>query len=351
MYEVESREEARRISEAALQLIDTCEMALTPDTFRLMYDYVSQRDPVVSRELNQASSESSADFRRVAMRLIRNHYGSDRALNLLAEAGEAMSAELRRALTNLNDASEDAADFGIELSGFANHLDSASELQAINAMVEEMVLTTRRMQTRSRQLESDLKQSSSEISNLQAKLEETRRAALIDALTGLSNRAGFDHGLQNATRLAQADGTPLSLVMCDIDHFKRFNDKYGHQTGDQVLKLVGGILRSSLKGRDLSCRYGGEEFALILPQTVLEAAWTVAEQVRETIGTRRIVRRRTGEEIDRVTMSFGVAQFRPGDSAESLLARADSALYRAKRDGRNRVVIEADEDVELAASA
>ncbi len=130
-----------------------------------------------------------------------------------------------------------------------------------------------------------------------------------------------------------------ALFICDIDHFKKFNDNYGHQVGDQVLRLVGGILRSTLKGQDIPCRYGGEEFAMILPHTRLKDAAKVADAIRLAVERKRIVRKSTGEAISRVTMSFGVAEFTLGEPGSDLIERADRALYKAKGTGRNRVCL------------
>lgn len=339
MYDLDSSAEARRISEAAIQLLEAYEIPSNPDYFRLMYDYVSGRDPVVTRQLGDAASESNVRFRRVATDLLLHHYGEGRTLNLLSETGGALGDIVNRSMGQLSDAGAEAKDFGSELGGFADDLGEASATLSVGTLVEQMVTSTRRMQAKCAKLETDLNQSSNEIQNLRSKLDETRAEALTDKLTGISNRAGFDKALGTVMVEARDEADPMSLVMCDIDHFKNFNDNYGHQVGDQVLRLVGGILRSMLKGQDIPCRYGGEEFALILPRTQLQGASKVAEAIREAIERKRIVRRSTGEVISRVTMSFGVAELQPGEAGSDLIERADTALYRAKKEGRNRVCL------------
>jgi diguanylate cyclase len=133
--------------------------------------------------------------------------------------------------------------------------------------------------------------------------------------------------------------------MTDIDHFKTFNDTFGHLTGDQVLRLVALSVKQNVKGQDLAARYGGEEFAVILPDTVLRSGVTVADHIRRAVMTKELMKRSTGEHLGRVTISIGVASLRPDDSAASLLGRADQCLYAAKRSGRNQVVCETDPEV------
>jgi diguanylate cyclase len=140
-------------------------------------------------------------------------------------------------------------------------------------------------------------------------------------------------GIDDATA---ADG-PLSLLIADIDHFKKFNDTFGHQVGDKVLRTVGRSLKDGVKGRDTAARYGGEEFAVILPQTPMSGALAVAEQIRGGLAGRKLVDKRSGDDYGRVTLSIGAAEYRSGESAADLIGRADAALYRAKENGRNRV--------------
>jgi len=155
--------------------------------------------------------------------------------------------------------------------------------------------------------------------------------------------------LQLATILAVETGQSLSVLLLDIDHFKRFNDEYGHQTGDQALRLVAKVLRDCVRDVDLAARYGGEELIAILRGANLDTCRAVAERIRSHISDARLIRRSTGEEISSITVSMGVAQYRPGESPEALVERCDRALYQAKRSGRNRTVSE--NELDTAASS
>lgn len=144
--------------------------------------------------------------------------------------------------------------------------------------------------------------------------------------------------MEKAIAEALETNEAMSLMLTDIDHFKTFNDNFGHLTGDQVLRLVAMSVKHNVKGEDTTARYGGEEFAVILPNTILRAAVTVAEHIRRAVMAKELVKLSTGEHLGRMTISIGVATLRKGDTGQSLIERADTCLYAAKRHGRNRVI-------------
>ena len=183
-----------------------------------------------------------------------------------------------------------------------------------------------------------MRESRSEIETLRETLEATRLESLTDPLTGLSNRKHFEESLRKMVEAAANQAVPCSLIVIDVDFFKRFNDVYGHLTGDQVLRLVAIVMREHLKARVTLARFGGEEFGILLPETDRNAAVAIGEKVRASVMGRELVKRTTGESLGKVTISLGVATSRPGDTAVSLLERADQCMFMAKRDGRNRTV-------------
>ena len=177
--------------------------------------------------------------------------------------------------------------------------------------------STREMRDTNKALEDRLSLSKTEISNLQHSLEAIRAESLTDPLTGLGNRKYFDRSIETAVQAALANGEPLSLLMFDIDHFKSFNDSYGHLTGDQVLRLVGMSLKQTIKGQDITARYGGEEFAVVLPNTALRQALTVADHIRRAVMAKELKKKSTGEILGRVTISVGVSMLKPGDDTDA----------------------------------
>ncbi|HAR26201.1 MAG TPA: GGDEF domain-containing protein, partial [Bradyrhizobium sp.] len=207
---------------------------------------------------------------------------------------------------------------------------------------EGVAKSTQEMRQTNQALENRLALSKSEINELQHSLEAIRAESLTDPLTGLGNRKYFDRSMDMAVQAALASSEPLSLLMFDIDHFKSFNDSYGHLTGDQVLRLVAQSLKQTIKGQDITARYGGEEFAVVLPNTALRQALTVADHIRRAVMAKELKKKSTGEILGRVTISVGVSMLKPADDTDSLIERADACLYAAKRAGRNRVICEAD---------
>ena len=204
--------------------------------------------------------------------------------------------------------------------------------------VASLISTAQKALERNEALERDLDEASTTIAELKSDVEAIANDANTDFLTKISNRRYFDRELERLIRAAQNDNTELCVVLCDVDHFKKFNDTYGHDVGDQVLVLVAATLRDNVKGQDFVARYGGEEFAIILPNTSHQDAVILANTIRKAISRRKLVDRATSKPLGSITMSFGVARLSPTSSSESIVKNADAALYDAKRAGRNRVV-------------
>jgi diguanylate cyclase (GGDEF)-like protein/PAS domain S-box-containing protein len=197
-----------------------------------------------------------------------------------------------------------------------------------------------------RELEEKNSRLAEEIRRRQDLESELRRIADVDVLTGVASRRAFMAAAERI--LERADQlTPLCVIALDIDHFKQINDRYGHNAGDKVLSAIGGELRHECRTDDVVGRLGGEEFAILLPNTSLDSATTIAERHRGRIAATAIPLTETTRIS--ASASFGVASYVPGDSCETLLARADACLYRAKKAGRDRVVAVAGEDAKRAA--
>jgi diguanylate cyclase len=240
-------------------------------------------------------------------------------------------------MDRLESASRDTASYKATLSAASGELGGERTPADLRKLVEGLVAATRAMEQRAKALEGELQASSQQVHELKGKLDDVRKESMTDPLTQIANRKAFDEAVTSALT-GVADGEQVTLLICDIDHFKKFNDSWGHQTGDQVLRLVASCLNENVKGRDTAARYGGEEFAVVLRGTPLESATKVAEQIRATVETKKLVKKSTGDILGTITISIGVAQFAKGEAVEAVVRRADACLYGAKHHGRNMVI-------------
>ena len=190
-----------------------------------------------------------------------------------------------------------------------------------------------------RRLEAELRRSSAELAEVRGQLRGAVHDALTDPLTGLANRRSFD--LELGAVAARAGRTsPAHLVMADIDHFKRVNDTHGHDIGDEVLRIIGGVLLANVRRDSLVARVGGDEFGLLLPRASPHYTAGIASRLCELLASRPLVVRGHPQVIERITLSIGVAAWHAGESSARWFARADAALYEAKRRGRNWVALD-----------
>ncbi len=310
----------------------------SPRNYELLHTYFSDANPQLTQALAPclAPGETLTDERAAAIydTCLAGTDAEQRVLDGASQLSEAASGLVQR-ISGSRDA---LAGYGNALSHWAGRLDARPDVEELMKAVAALAAETEQAQSRNRLLEEQLSASAGHIDRLHRDLVETRRAAVTDALTGLANRKAFDGALREALARTRADpGSTFSLLLLDIDHFKGINDQHGHRFGDQVLRLVGRLLSASVTARDLAARYGGEEFAIVLGQAGIGAGVTLAQTICDRLRGQRLVKRGSGEVVGQVTVSVGVAQYRPGEATQDLVERADRALYEAKRTGRDRV--------------
>jgi diguanylate cyclase len=340
------KERAQALARDACAWLAERNISPTPDNFEVAYNYVGAAQPDLKQTIESLIG-NSCQFDASVMNLLHDRYfRGDKYDEAMSEVSEKVTAELDTVLRLLETAGKDQSIYGNTLSKASGELGIAKMNDAsIKTLIDGVVGATRAMEARSKTLELQLKTSSREVNELRDRLESVRKESLTDQLTGISNRKAFDTELQDSIQRAIETCEALSLVMCDIDHFKIFNDTWGHQTGDQVLRLVANCLSENVKGRDTAARYGGEEFVVILPQTELIGAVNLANQIRSKVESKKLVKKSTGDILGVITISAGVTQFDPKESADDFVRRADICLYAAKRSGRNCVISEEDKAV------
>jgi diguanylate cyclase len=329
-------------AELALGQIRSLRQSAVPRNYEIWYVYATGYNSPLNKIINETLARNGhlteADLEQIYETYLSHLKTTDR----IDKVGARVIGEIDDVMRLIDDALEMSTSYDASLSGASEKLTSAQSREEIRSVVDTLTKSTHEMRDTNKALEERLALSRTEISNLQQSLEAIRAESLTDPLTGLGNRKYFDRSIETLVQSAMASGEPLSLLMFDIDHFKSFNDSYGHLTGDQVLRLVGMSLKQTIKGQDITARYGGEEFAVVLPNTALRQALTVADHIRRAVMSKELKKKSTGEILGRVTISVGVSMLKPGDDTDSLIERADACLYAAKRAGRNRVICEAD---------
>jgi diguanylate cyclase len=240
------------------------------------------------------------------------------------------------------------ADNRTQIEAISNVADRSEIGTDPRLLIETLMSELSKAATRATKLEAQFVEKSRELDVIRESLSQSEERARTDALTGLPNRHGLEEFFRTAQAEAMEQGAPLSVFLVDIDHFKQFNDKYGHGVGDQVLRLVGKALRDRVREYDLPARYGGEEMIAVLPGADLDICTAAAERFRGALAECKITRRSTGEALPGITVSIGVGQFQFGETMEDLIDRCDRALYQAKKRGRNCVVTERDIEPERA---
>src|ERR1700754_2719097 len=329
-------------AEVALGQIRSLRQTAVPRNYEIWYVYATGYNSALNKIINETLARNGKLTESDLDQIYETYLSQIRTTERIDKVGSRVISEIDDVMSLITEALGMTATFGNSLDGATKSLSTAKDLSQVKAVVEALVASTREMQETNRALESRLMVSKQEISNLQHSLEAIRTESLTDPLTSLGNRKFFDRAIESAVAHAAQTGEPLSLLMLDIDHFKSFNDNYGHLTGDQVLRLVGMSLKQTIKGQDITARYGGEEFAVVLPATALRQALTVAGHIRRAVMSKELKKKSTGEILGRVTISIGVSMLQAGDDVDSLIDRADPCLYAAKRNGRNRVICEAD---------
>lgn len=339
----------KAVSARALADMESHGVTPTPPNYEIWYTAASGANPSLAREIEQLEeSGAPLDDTRLGA-LHATHFGPSGIDDAMLEMGSKIDGELSAVTKMLETAARDTGDYGASLNNVSAALDSERTPAEMRSLVETLVTATKAMETRSKELETRLQESKAEVTQLRDNMEQIRSESLTDQLTGLGNRRRFDDALKQMCGDAAKNGTPMVLVLGDIDHFKKFNDTFGHQTGDQVLKLVAACMRQHVSAPLMPARYGGEEFALLLPGLDLPQAVKVADTVRRTIEGKELVKKSTGENLGAVTMSFGAALYEPGESLQDLIKRADACLYSAKHNGRNQVMWEVAEDLQKMA--
>jgi diguanylate cyclase len=328
---------ARSIADAVTATLQRFEMPATPANYAIWYEYHAGQSPNLQRTIDVLISNNANFDEHTLQDLYSTFFSSDKEAQAVRETSIRALETLQDIVGVADFARDDAHQFGAALRGFASK-DLGESLENLKNLIENLVLESKNMAGRSEYVGLRMRESAGKIEALELNLENAIRDSTMDGLTGVANRRSFDEIIRKVAGEAMNSGDDLALLMIDIDHFKRVNDTWGHQTGDIVLRHLAKTLQKAVRGGDHVARYGGEEFAVILPRTDGTAAVNVAENIRRALAREPLILEVTPP-MTPITVSIGAACYEPGDPLAEWVGRTDAALYRAKEEGRDRVVL------------
>lgn len=328
---------AKNVASEAISRMQKDGIAPDPTNFEVWYAYYSNSHAELRKAID-AQVKVKGKLTGMDCRAFYEQFLSEkRQQEAYTRASDQIHATLQDVSGLMSNVKEATSEYNETLTDVTHKISKVKTPEEMAVVLKSVMDDTARMVEHNKKLEAQLDRSAIAMEELRHDLERVRREAMTDGLTSLSNRKSFDEQIARLSKECDEDGKIYTLLMMDIDHFKSFNDNYGHQVGDQVLRLVARTLTDGIKGRDIAARYGGEEFVIILPETNLDHGIAVAESLRKALANKEVINRTTGELLGRITMSVGVAQYYPQEKTEQLIDRADAALYTAKHNGRNQV--------------
>lgn len=332
----DSIEDSRQYLRLALENIGKYGLPTDPVNYCLWYEYASGKNAGLNTAIGSHLEREERITKEVVLRMFKRYIvGETEIVNTMVRD------ELKKVFTEIVGA---IATTNEDFSQSENHLETINDSLVSNLTEADIGRIVGKIKNEIKNLESSsaafkdqLKQATHEIDKLKTKMAQYRDEALKDPLTRIDNRRGFEKKMKTAIDDANDAGTDLCMIIADIDHFKIVNDTHGHLVGDNVIRMVAAAIKDSVKGRDCVARVGGEEFAVLLPETPFEGAMKLAENMRLTFERLDLKKKNTGESLGKVTLSFGVTGYKPNETAEMFINRADEALYRSKNSGRNKV--------------
>ncbi len=329
--------QAYQLGQAALAAMERDQVWPTALNYEIWMHAVANPDGPLALEIQRLLQTDNMISEATSDRLAVEFLPNKRLDHEIREAGDQLNKELDFVTSAIKKAQQSSLDYNSSLDLADQSLGLDVESKTLRDVIKNLSTATETVRTENRSLELMLERSTSEVKRLQFHLEQVRREASTDALTALANRKSFDDAIAQLCEQADATGRPLSFAVIDIDFFKKFNDAWGHQTGDQVIRFVASVIGRTAETPRFAARYGGEEFCIIFPDETAALVEQVVEGIREEISTRMLKRRSTNEDLGMITVSVGLAQRTLNEPVHSIIDRADAALYASKRNGRNRV--------------
>jgi diguanylate cyclase len=323
----------------ALPLMSQNGVATNPINYAIWYEYVSGENLALVAAVDSMIEQKQA-FDEESNDTLYRKFIFDDSIDSLERIHKDLGKLLANTMISVNEANEKAITAEGSLNSNSEKIQNAADLSEVTVVLNNIIKETRELASTSNLLKRKLHDTTSEIAVLRKELNKTRETAITDSLTGLLNRGAFDQKLGELLKLNQDESQLVSLLFMDLDNFKNINDNFGHLVGDKVIRFTAALIKQHISKHHIAARYGGEEVAIIMPDTSRQKAVFIAEKMREALSRSKLQRKESGETIGQVTISIGVSQLKQGDSFDDFVNRADKALYLAKENGRNCVIDE-----------
>lgn len=322
----------------ALPLMSANNIPTDPINYTIWYEYVSGKNVQLKQAVDEIISSGGQFDSNINQQLYKKYVCDDSIESI---------EHIRNNLLNLIGSTMDTVELTNKkatvaeesFSSKTENLESAVDVNDIKSILNDIILETRELASTSTLLKRKLHETNQEVNSLKNELEKARDSALKDGLTGLFNRRAFDIEMDKIFNNNPSE-SQISLLMFDLDNFKAVNDKFGHLVGDKVLKFTASLLEKYAAPEHMVARIGGEELAILMPDTSRQNALFIAEKIRDKLSRSKLQKKETNETLGKITVSVGISQLRTDDDINSFVDRADKALYRAKENGRNQVIDE-----------
>ncbi len=341
MNYTEERSKAGEYLRLALNYISKYNLPVNPINYTVWYEYVSGKNIKLKKAIDH-SFETAKPLDAVRVKTLYQKYVADGDRIVISKLLTQISLMLKDITSHVSETEGDLSGHGKNLGELAVQISEVHDYGEIKTIVDQMIVETKELVNSGKRLQTRMKISSDDLKQLKQELEKSQQEAQTDALTSLINRRGLEKRLELERIRARQNDAPFSIIMVDIDHFKRINDNFGHLVGDSLLRSIALLLKDHLRRNDIAARYGGEEFLILLPETGVEGAGAVGEKIRKTLSTKEWKLKENGKNMGKITVSMGIASYKFNEPEKNLIKRADDALYLAKTRGRDRIFTEKD---------
>ena len=339
MNYIEEKTKAGEYLRLALAYIAKHNLPANPVNYTVWYEYVSGKNMKLKRAVDQ-SLEKQTLLDNNNVEGLYQKYVADGDRIVISKLLTKISLMLKDITSHVLETDGDLSGHGRNLGELATQINQVSDYNEIKDIVDLMIVETKELVKSGKRLQNRMKVSSEDLKQLQQELEKSQQEAQTDALTLLINRRGLEKIFELERIRAKQNDAPFSIIMVDIDHFKRINDSFGHLVGDSLLRSLARMFKDALRKKDTAARYGGEEFLILLPETGIEGAKAVGQKISSALSTKEWKLKGNGKSMGRITVSMGIARYKLNEPGETLVKRADDALYLAKNKGRNQIITE-----------